>query len=252
MPIEPTGSLNALNPLNRQDNLNAPASRNAEQATPPAPTPNQNAVEPDVQVDTNLDSRRAALRGQVQEANELVVAQQDRGELLSQLRTERERLAPVADDNAADTSDDNDNALTDQAIDRSSLLSEDSFAALERIRALALEDPFGVGSSDAGPLADNGFFVRSRTQAVDSLDQAISALERQTDLDTGRLQALQEEFNSNQSATLSEGNSPFSDADSAGSAAAQLALDIRQQAPTDLFGLAEEDRDTVLNALQPS
>ncbi|WP_108126686.1 hypothetical protein [Saccharospirillum mangrovi] len=249
MPIEPTGSLNALNPLNRQDSLNAPATRNAEQATPAAPTPNQSAVEPDVQVDTSLDSRRAALRAQVQEANDLAVAQQDRGEVLEQLRGERERFGQSASETPDEAVDENAAQQPSQSTENRQL-SEDTFAALERIRALALEDPFGVGSADAGPLADNGFFVRSRTQTVDTLDRAISALERQSDRDTGRLAALQEAFNSNQSATLSEGNTPLPDSDSASSTAAQLASDIRQQRPTELFGLNEEDRDTVLSALQ--
>lgn len=244
MPIEPTGSLNNLNPLNRQDNLNAPQTRAAEQTTPAPQSPNQNAVQADVQVDTSIDSRRAAIRSQVQEANELAVSQQDRGEVLEQLRSERERLAQGSDD--AENEQSGNQSLVDE-----SLVNEDTLAALDRIRALALEDPFGTGSADAGPLADNGFFVRSRQDAVDTLDQAISALERQTDLDTGRLQELRETFNTNQDATLSEGNSAFSDGEEAGLAAAQLALDIREQTPTDLFGLGEEDRETVLNALQP-
>ncbi|MFG1497000.1 hypothetical protein ABMA57_10220 [Saccharospirillum sp. HFRX-1] len=241
MPIEPTGSLNNLNPLNRQDSLNAPQTRAAEQTTPAPQSPNQNAVQADVQVDTSIDSRRAAIRSQVQEANELAVSQQDRGEVLEQLRGERERLAQGSDDA---------NDSTEQP-ESQRLVSEDTFAALERIRSLAVEDPFGTGSADAGPLADNGFFVRSRQDAVDTLDQAISALERQSDLDTGRLEELRETFNTNQDATLSEGNRAFSDGEEAGSAAAQLALDIREQTPTDLFGLGEEDRETVLSALQP-
>lgn len=244
MPIEPTGSLNPLNPLNRQDSLNAPQTRATEQATPAPQSPNQNAVQADVEVDTNLDSRRAAIRSQVQEANELAVAQQDRGEVLEQLRGERERLAQGSDD--ADNEQPGNQSLVDE-----SLVNEDTLAALDRIRALALEDPFGTGSADAGPLADNGFFVRNRQDAVDTLDQAISALERQTDLDTGRLEELRETFNANQDATLSEGNTAFTDGEEAGSAAAQLALDIREQTPTDLFGLGEDDRETVLSALQP-
>ncbi|PTY35696.1 hypothetical protein BGP77_08605 [Saccharospirillum sp. MSK14-1] len=241
MPIEPTGSLNNINPLNRQDTLNAPQTRVAEQTAATAQTPNQNAVQPDVQVDTSIDSRRAAIRSQVQEANELAVSQQDRGEVLEQLRGERERLAQGSDETENPT----------EQPERESLVNEDTFAALDRIRSLALEDPFGTGSADAGPLADNGFFVRSRQQAVDTLDQAISALERQTDLDTGRLEELRETFNDNQDATLSEGNTSFTDGDEASSAAAELALEIREQTPTDLFGLGEDDRETVLNALQP-
>ena len=241
MPIEPTGSLNPLNPLNRQDSLNAPQTRANEQATQAPQSPNQNAVQADVEVDTSIDSRRAAIRAQVQEANELAVSQQDRGEVLDQLRGERERLAQNTDQ-ADSRSDQQENPR---------LVSEDSFAALERIRSLAVVDPLGTGSADAGPLADNGFFVRSRQEAVDTLDQAISALERQTDLDTGRLEELRETFNTNQDATLSEGNTAFTDGEEAGSAAAQIALDIREQTPTDLFGLGEDDRETVLSALQP-
>lgn len=244
MPIEPTGGLSNINPLNRQDNLNSTQSRAAEQAVPASASANQNAVQPDVQVDTSLDSRRAAIRAQVQEANELAVSQQDRGEVLDQLRGERERLTQSPDETDASQ---NNQAQPDAA----PLVNEDTLAALDRIRALALEDPFGSGSADAGPLPDNGFFVRNRQDAVDTLDQAISALERQTDLDTGRLEELRESFNNNQDATLSDGNSSISDGDEAGSAAAQLALDIRQQTPTDLFGLGEEDRETVLSALQP-
>lgn len=241
MPIEPTGSLSNLNPLTRQDNLNAPQTRASEQTALASPSPNQNAAEADVQVDTSLDSRRAAIRSQVQEANELAVSQQDRGELLEQLRGERERLTQSREEAATDNETQRDR----------SLISTDSFAALERIRALSVEEPLGTGSADAGPLAENGFFVRDRQQAVDTLDQSISALERQTDLDSGRLQELRETFNSNQDATLSEGNTPFTDAEQAGSAAAQLAVDIREQTPTNLFGLGEENRQTVLSALQP-
>lgn len=242
MPIEPTGSLTGLNPLVRQDTLDAPQTRSTERAAPQPASPNQTAAEADVQVDTTLDSRRAASRAQVEQANELAVAQQDRGEVLEQLRGERERLTQNSDQNRE---------ANNAQPERTDLLSEDTFAALDRIRALALEDPFGTGAADAGPLADNGFFVRSRQQAVDTLDQAISALERQSELDTGRLEELRENFNQRQDASLSDGNTPFSNGEEAGSAAAQLALDIRQQTPTDLFGLGDEDRQTVLSALQP-
>jgi len=244
MPIEPTGSVNALNPLNRQDNLNAPQTRVAEQRSPAPQTPNQNAVQADVQVDTSIDSRRAAIRSQVQEANELAVSQQDRGEVLEQLRGERERLAQSSDGADPQTEP------SQRQPESQSLVNEDTLAALDRIRALALEDPFGSGSADAGPLADNGFFVRNRQDAVDTLDQAISALERQSDQDTGRLEELRDTFNENQDATLSEGNTSFTDGEQAGSAAAQLALDIREETPTDLFGLGEEDRETVKVASQ--
>lgn len=245
MPIEPTGSFNTLNPLNRQDTLGAPQTRASETALPQTVSPNQAPAAADVRVDTSLDQRQAALRSQVQEANDLGVAQQDRGEVLEQLRGERDRLAQLGDDGATET--DTENALpADQ-----SLISEDTFAALDRIRALALEDPFGTGSADAGPLADNGFFIRSRQDAVDTLDQAISALERQTDLDTGRLEELRAEFNNNQDAGLSEGNPPFGEGEDAGLAAAELAQSIREETPTDLFGLGEQDRETVLSALQP-
>lgn len=235
MAIDATGGINALTPLNRQD---TPASQNqpAGAQTAPASGDSERAQRPaDVQVDTRIGQRQADNRARIQQASDLAVAQQDRGEVLERLRAEREQLS-----DEAGTRGEGDRARLSEAV------VED----LQRIRALALEDPFGNGPQDSGPLAADGFFTLDREAGIEALDQSISALERLQTADADRLEALREDFNTSQDAALSEGNPPFENGEDAGQAATELARQIRQETPLDLYGLSADDRSNVLSALQ--
>lgn len=238
MPIDVTGAANSLLPLNRQE------PRPLDTSGTPTVPPRIEAPEiPDVQVDTALGRREAANRALVDEASDLGVQVQDNRELLERLRTERERVANGDDLNLSD--EERQPTLEDRR-----QLSEDTFAALRRIRENALEDPFGNGIYDAGTLAEDGFFIRDPSETLDNLDSAISALERQTELLDDRIGELQETFNSDRDTRLSEGNSPIIDNEEAVREAAQLELRIREEAPFDINGLSEQDRSIVLGALQ--
>lgn len=238
MAIDVTGAANSILPANRQDPrpVDAPQTR-------PVPPPTQTPAQPDVAVDTALGQREAANRALVDEASDVGSRLQDNRDLINRLQTERERVATGDDQGLSDTQR--------QALEESrGQLSEDAFAALQRIRENALEDPFGTGNFDAGTLAEDGFFVRNPAQTLDNLDGAISALERQSELLGNRANELQDTFNAQQDSRLSEGNTPIVDNQEAVQAAADLQQQIRDEAPLDVNGLSQQDRSVVLGALQ--
>jgi len=239
MPIDVTGAANSILPLNRQD----PRSVDAPQTGTVPPNGNNTPVRPDVEVNTALGQREAASRALVDEASSLGAQAQDNRELIGRLQTERDRVASGEDQNLSDTQ-------RQTLEEERGRLTEDTFAALRRIRENVLEDPFGTGNFDAGALPEDGFFVRSPTETLDNLDSAVSALERQTELIDNQVDELQEAFNSEQDSRLSEGNTPIVDDQEAFQAAAELEQQIRDEAPFDINGLSEQDRSIVLGALQ--
>ncbi|GGX67647.1 hypothetical protein [Saccharospirillum salsuginis] len=238
MPIDVTGAANSILPFNRQDPrpVDAPQTRTVP---PNAETPAQ----PDVEVNTALGRREAANRALVDEASNLGAQAQDNRELIGRLQTERDRVAGGEDQGLSDT----ERQTLEEERGR---LTEDTFAALRRIRENALEDPFGTGNFDAGALPDDGFFVRDPSQTLDNLDSAVSALERQTELIDNQVGELQEAFNSDRDNRLSDGNTPIVDDEEAFQAAAELEQQIREEAPFDINGLSQQDRSIVLGALQ--
>lgn len=242
MAIEVTGLSSSLTPINR------PEPRAPEVEDGPSPVVateaiNNRAPRQDVEIEMALRQRASGESALVEESSALANTQQERGELLDRLNTERERVAGGLDQNLS--------ADEQQALDAErGQLTEDTLTALERIRANALASPFGNGMEDAGPLPENGFFVRDRSQTLDNLDTAISALERLAEQESGRINDLQASFNTSRSEQLSPGSQPVVDADEATYLAAEVSRQIRDEAPVDVNGLSTADRSTVLSVLQ--
>lgn len=242
MAIEVTGLSSSLTPINRPE-PKAPEVEDGPSPVVSTEATNNRAPRQDVEIEMALRQRASGERALVEESSALANAQQERGELLGRLNTERDRVAEGLDQDLP--------TKERQALDAErGQLTEDTLTALERIRANALASPFGNGVEDAGPLPDNGFFVRDRNQTLDNLDTAISALERLAEQESGRITDLQASFSAWRSEQLSLGNQPVADADEATDLAAQVSRQIRDEAPVDVNGLSVADRSTVLSVLQ--
>lgn len=227
-----TGSNATLGSINR------PEPRAPQVPTPaqqdPSPQERQTPA-PDVQVDTRFDRRTSAERSLVQEASNLAISQQSRGEVVDQIRSERDQIAAGG---------------STELTEGREQLSEQAAEALQTIRERALSEPFGEGIEDLGPLPDNSFFVRDRGETLSNLNGTISALERFSELDVTRLNEVEQEFNASQDARLSPGSTPIGSADEAETVATAVQQQLAAETATDVNGLTDIESSTVLNALQ--
>lgn len=214
-----------------------------EPRTPQAPTParqepsnlERQVPGPDVQVDTRLDRRTSAERALVQEASSLAISQQSRGEVVDQLRNERDQIA--------------EGGSTELTGSREQL-SAQAMEALQEIRERALSDPFGQGIEDLGPLPDDSFFVRDRGETLSNLNGTISALERFSQADSSQLDQLEQAFNDIQDSRLSEGNTSIASADEAAEVVTAVQQQLTTETLTDANGLTSIEASPVLDALQ--
>jgi hypothetical protein len=227
-----TGSNATLGSINRPEPRTPQAPTQAQREPSPQ---EQRAPASDVQVNTNLDGRASAERSLVQEASNLAISQQSRGEVTDQLRSEREQIA------AGGNTD-----LTDSR----QQLSADAAQSLQAVRERALSQPSGRGIDDLGPLPENSFFVRDRGATLSNLDSTISALERFSQLDAARLNEVGQQFNAEQDNRLSESNTPVTSADEAQSVVTAVQQQLASETATDVNGLTKIESSTVLNALQ--
>ncbi|WP_157600116.1 hypothetical protein [Saccharospirillum impatiens] len=227
-----TGSNATLGSINRPE-------PRAPQAPTPArqePTPQERQTpSPDVQVNTTLDRRTSAERSLVQEASNLAISQQSRGEVVDQLRTERDLIAEGGSTELTEGRE----QLSAQAAD-----------ALQEIRERALSEPFGEGIDDLGPLPDNSFFIRDRGETLSNLDGTISALERFSEAESSQLDQLQQTFNASQDERLSPDNTAIESADEAETAVIAVQQQLAAENITDANGLTSIEASTVLDALQ--
>jgi hypothetical protein len=232
MVADVTGSNATLSSINR------PEPRAIQAPTPARQEPSNLELRvptPDVQVDTRLDRRSSAERSLIQESSNLAIAQQSRGEVLDQLRSERDQLAT---------------GRSTEVTPYQQLVTPETVEVLQTIRERALSEPFGQGSNDLGPLVDDSFFLRDRGEVLGALDGAISALERFADLDATQQTDFEEAFNAIQDARLSPDNSAIESADEAQTIASAVQQQLTTQSLTDANGLTSIEATPVLDALQ--
>lgn len=227
-----TGSNATLSSINRPEPRAPQAPTPARQE--PSPQERQTPA-PDVQVDTRLDRRTSAERSMVQEASGLAISQQSRGEVVDQLRSERDQIA--------------EGGSTDLNGRREELSAQAS-QALQEIRERALSDPFGEGIEDLGPLPDDSFFVRDRGEALGNLDGAISALERFSEAQSSQIDQLQQEFNALQDERLTPGNIAIESTEEAADLVTSVQQQLAAENVTDSNGLTSIEASPVLDALQ--
>lgn len=211
----------------------------APQASTPArqePSPQERQIPtPDVQVDTRLDRRTSAERSLVQEASNLAISQQSRGEVVEQLRTERDLIAAGGSPDLTESRE---------------RLSEQAGEALQSIRERALSEPFGQGIDDLGPLPDNSFFIRDRGETLSNLEGAISALERFSEAESSQIDQLQQAFNAIQDERLTPGNIAIDSAEEAATVTTTVQQQLAFENITDANGLTSIEATPVLDALQ--
>lgn len=227
-----TGSNATLGSINRPEPRAPQAPTPARQE--PSPQERQ-APAPDVQVDTRLDRRTSAERSLVQEASSLAISQQSRGEVVDQLRNERDRIA--------------EGGSTELTDDREQL-SAQAAEALQALRERALSDPFGQGIEDLGPLPDSSFFVRDRGETLSNLSGTISALERFSEAESSQIDELQQQFNAIQDERLTPGNTSIDSAEEAEAVTTAVQQQLAFENITDANGLTSVEASPVLDALQ--
>lgn len=227
-----TGSNATLGSINRPEPRAPQAPTPARQE--PSPQERQTPA-PDVQVDTRIDRRTSAERSLVQEASSLAISQQSRGEVVDQLRSERDQIAEGG---------------STELTEGREQLSAQAAEALQALRERALSDPFGQGIEDLGPLPDSSFFVRDRGETLSNLNGTISALERFSEAESSQIDQLQQSFNAIQDERLTPGNPAIDSAEEADSVTTAVQQQLAFENITDANGLTSIEASPVLDALQ--